>query len=373
MKKILLLTQNYYPQIGGGIRYKKTFVEIFRKYGYRVDVLCVNTKSKFCIEREIGGVVYRAPKNFRFGSTVISIDYIQIFKKIASKYDHLHFNFPSPMPDIALVHNAELFGDKKVTCFYHADIVPIKMFSGFYNKYYTKRFLNLQDKILVSNPNIIKSSPYLNQHRNKIQVVPFGLTIDQHFQNKNNSNQNENISFKSNKIRILFVGRVSRYKGVDLLINAVKDKNEVELIIAGKGPLLNELRNMVIDLQIEDKVKLVGYVSDNNLMKLYDESDIFVLPSIDEGEAFGYVLIEAMAFGNALISTELGTGTSWVNIHNETGFVVKPNNIIALSESIEKMIQHPALLKKFKKSSLERFEQKFSLEVMESNLKEAIL
>ena len=129
----------------------------------------------------------------------------------------------------------------------------------------------------------------------------------------------------------LFVGVLRTYKGLHYLLDAAKkvDKN---ILIAGRGPLFKELNRRIKDEDINN-VHLLGYQSNEHVAYLFKKCSFVVLPSITRGECFGVVLLEACHYGKAMISTELGTGTSWVNT-NETGFVIAPRDADVLAEKM---------------------------------------
>jgi rhamnosyl/mannosyltransferase len=108
----------------------------------------------------------------------------------------------------------------------------------------------------------------------------------------------------------------------------------------------------------------LGFVPDDELLKLYADADVLVLPSIDRGEAFGYVLVEAMAMHTAVISTELGTGTSFVNQDGCTGLVIPPCDVGALVAAIRRLDENRLLLSSFKQQARKRVEEHFSLKMM---------
>ncbi len=110
---------------------------------------------------------------------------------------------------------------------------------------------------------------------------------------------------------------------------------------------------------MENKVFLIPPVE--NLIPYYYACDLFVLPSINKSEAFGIVLLEAMACGKPLISTEIGTGTSFINQDGITGFVIETRNSKILSEKINEILVHKELKEKFTQNSLRRA-QEFSKE-----------
>jgi glycosyltransferase involved in cell wall biosynthesis len=254
----------------------------------------------------------------------------------------------------ALIHRKKMKNLKTIT-FYHADIVPAKRFSWIYNKLITPRFLKLMDHIIVSSPNMPKYSPHLQSYKNKISVIPFGIDVNYYVPLSDTE--------EKGKLNILFVGRISRYKGIDYLIRAMKGLN-ASLSIIGHGPLEESLKKLAQEQGLADQVEFCGHVSEQKLLDKYQQADVFVLPSTDAGEAFGYVLIEAMACRTALISTELKTGTSWVNAHDETGYVVPPKDVEALHNALKKLCENPDMLRQFKDNALSRAHTNFKLDQM---------
>lgn len=147
------------------------------------------------------------------------------------------------------------------------------------------------------------------------------------------------------------------YKGFEYLIEAGKYlDNDFIILIAGAGPLFNKLKRKIIDLNLQDKVFLLGRV--DNINKLLKNCDVFVLPSILRTEAFGLVLVEALFFGKPLITTNVkGSGMNYVNQDGVTGFVVPPRNPIAIAEAIKKICFDRELYLKFSKNAKERFSE----------------
>ena len=103
--------------------------------------------------------------------------------------------------------------------------------------------------------------------------------------------------------------------------------------------------------RLKDKTIILGELANDDLPEYFDASDNFVLPSSHRSVSFGIVLIEAMACEKAVVSTELGTGTSSVNIHREAGFVVPPGNTDLLANAINELRSNDSLRKKFEINS----------------------
>jgi len=97
-------------------------------------------------------------------------------------------------------------------------------------------------------------------------------------------------------------------------------------------------RPQVALMGLEEKVAFVGRVEEEDIAAYYHASDVFVLPSVENTEAYGIVQLEAMACGKPVISTDLPTGVSFVNLHEKTGLVVPPRNAEALADAINGLL-----------------------------------
>ena len=149
-------------------------------------------------------------------------------------------------------------------------------------------------------------------------------------QNKHSNIQKENI--------ILGVGRLTHIKGFDMLIKAFSllPKNRWQLIIAGEGSERTALQNLITQLNLQDKVSLVGLIDD--MEYLYKQASIFVLSSRSEG--FPGALCEAMGYGCCSIAFDCPTGPKEIISNKQNGILVEANNIPLLSQAINKLIKN---------------------------------
>jgi len=120
-------------------------------------------------------------------------------------------------------------------------------------------------------------------------------------------------------------------------------------------------------LGLAERVTFVGEVNDADLPGWYQQADLFVLPASARAEAFGTVLLEAMASGLPCITTELGTGTSWIVQDGVTGFVVPPMDPPALAEAIRRM-QDPPLRQRMAAAAYQRVRDLFTQQQMVSQV-----
>jgi len=356
--KILSVSKLYYPWTGGVEKIVQQVTEgIKEKADFESEVLCCQAKGERKIETVNGVKVFRASSWRIFLGMPLSFDFFRLFKELSQKADLIDFHHPFPLGDLAFF----LFRPKaKLIVHYHSDIVRQNFF-GFLIKPLISHTLKKAERILVSNPNLIKSSPYLKKIQWKCQLIPFGVNLEEIKQCLDEAEIGE--IKKKYKEFVLFVGRLNYYKGIDYLIEAMKDI-KVNLVIIGEGKQEKLLKKKTKDLEIENKVFFLPTQERKKLINFYKVSEVFVLPSIFKSEAFGIVLIEAMACGTPVVSTELGTGTSWVNINRKTGFVAPPRNSKALKETISKILENKNLAQELGQNARKRVEEEFSLDKM---------
>ena len=354
--KILQVSKLYYPCVGGVEKIVQQIAEgLNGENEIEIEVLCCQPKGERKIE-EINRVkVYKASSFGIFWGMPISFDFFRLFKELSKNVDIVDLHHPFPLGDLAIF----LFRPKaKLVVHYHSDIVRQKVFD-FLIKPFILNTLKKAQKILVSNPNLIKNSAYLKNFQEKCEVIPFGVDLAKF--EKFDEREVENLKEKYGEF-VLFVGRLNYYKGLGYLIEAMKDIG-ASLVIVGGGPEKENLESRIKNLELKN-VYFLPFQSEDELINYYHACSIFVLPSIFKSEAFGLVLIEAMACGKPLISTELGTGTSFVNQDGITGFVVPPKNSQALAQVIKKILENKKMAQEFGQNARNRAIQEFSLEKM---------
>lgn len=363
--KILQTNKAYYPKVGGIETTITTLSEgLANNFGEDVNVLtCSEIKRTRIIESVINGVKVQYVPTYDFLSSLpISPGYFKAITKYSG--DILHIHEPFPLADLSMLWFPKLKENfSRIVVSWHSDIIRQKWVLSFYKKYIFK-FLEMVDKIIVSNPNMIKNSDFLPFFKDKVEVIPIGVNL-----NWVNSCQESNVLSeeirKSNKgPLVLSVGRLVYYKGLEYLIDAINLVPDVSLVIIGSGPLKNKLVDKINKLNLASRIKIIPEVDEKTLHSYYKACDLFVLPSVEKSETYGIVQIEAMACGKPVICTELGTGTTFLNQDGITGLVVPPRNTELLAEAINKLIMNDELRINLGRQGKERALKEFTDEKM---------
>ena len=223
------------------------------------------------------------------------------------------------------------------------------------------RFLKLADSIVVTSPNYLESSEILRPYRDKCTVVPFGVSMTRFSPSYEVEDSAQVIRRRYGMKLVLFVGILRYYKGLQTLIQAMANV-DAKLLIVGDGPLLPELISFAQKQEYADRIIFLGQVE--SVAPYYYAADAFCLPSIYRSEAFGMVLVEAAACGLPLVSTELGTGTSYVNKDGVTGRVVPPQNPEALGEALQSIVGNQVLRNEYGAAARRRVMDLFTQEEM---------
>ena len=325
--KILHVYKDYYPVLGGIENHIKTLAEAQAASGHDVTALVCDPGHRTRTEIRAGVKIIRAGRITTAASMPLSLS--QPLELVRLRPDIVHIQSPYPLGEMA---NWLLGTGMATVISYQSDIVRQKHWLRFYGPV-LRCVLNSADRIVASSPQYIETSPWLGPIQDKCVVVPLGIdpgrfTPDYHT--------------RTGPLELLFVGRLRYYKGVDTLIRALKDAPNTRLTIVGDGPMKEPWQKLCNSLELQDRVTFAGDVSDPDLPAIYRKADVFILPANARAEAFGQVLIEAMASGLPCITTELGTGTSWIVQHDVTGLVVPPRNPPPLAEAICRLRDDPA-------------------------------
>jgi glycosyltransferase involved in cell wall biosynthesis len=209
-------------------------------------------------------------------------------------------------------------------------------------------YYNQMDQVFAPSKSIAAELKDKGIQEHKIKVYPRGIDTGRFHPSKKNGYWNRYFLDSEQSIKLLYVGRISKEKNLDLLVQAfarhLQARKELKLIIVGDGPALGELQAELAG----PGVLFTGALHGEELAQAYACSDIFVFPS--STDTFGNVVLEAQASGLPVIVTDQG-GPQENMIPGETGFVVPAMNAAALADAVKLLLDDPGLLARMKKKA----------------------
>lgn len=346
--RILHVYKDYYPVLGGIENHIRVLAEAQAAAGHEVEVLVCNLGPRTTVEVLNGVRVMRAGRLATAASMPLSLAQPLVLAR--KRPDIVHIQSPYPLGETA---NWVIGRAVATVISYQSDIVRQRRFMPLYGPI-LRRVLRASDRIIASSPRYIDSSPWLQAVRDKCVVVPLGVDTDRFVPGERSGRRS---------LELLFVGRLRYYKGLDTLVRAMTALPRADLQIVGDGPMREGLEHLAEELGVSGRVRFAGDVGDAELPAYYRGADVFVLPANARAEAFGTVLLEAMACGLPCVTTELGTGTSWIVQDRVTGYVVAPEDPVALAQAISKL-QDPALRRSMGEAGRQRVHKRFAQQRM---------
>ena len=305
---------------------------------------------------------YRATEHYRYKETAsiasnsMSLPLMLGFGEHIEWADVIHYHFPWPFAD--LLHLLWRVRKPSVVT-YHSDIVRQRALLALYRPL-MRAFLGRVDHIVATSPNYVQTSDVLRNYPNKTSVIPIGL--DPASYPATRADILERWRGQVGENFFLFIGVIRYYKGLHILLDALAG-TPLPTVIVGSGPIENELRAHAARVGLSH-VKFLGTVSEEDKVALLQLSAAVVFPSHLRSEAFGVTLLEGAMFGKPLISSEIGTGTSFINIDGETGLVVPPSDPGALRAAMLRLAGDTGLRRRMGVAARQRFEERFTSERM---------
>jgi rhamnosyl/mannosyltransferase len=322
------------------------------------EVLVVNTSLRTVRESWRGVPVTRVARLGAIGSVGVCPTFPWELHRRTADVHVIHE--PNPL---ALVSDFVARQSGPVVVWYHSEVLrPAWKYRLMYRPF-LKRVLDRAARIVVSSPRIAEHATELQAYRHKCAVIPFGVELSRFELTASIAARAREIRSRHRGCLVLFVGRLVPYKGVNVLIDALRDV-EATAVVVGGGPLGPVLREHARVAGVSPRVQFAGEVEEQELLALYHACDMLVLPSVTHAEAFGMVQIEAMACGKPVICTDLPSGVPWVNQHGRTGLVVGPGDPAALAEAITMLRDDSPMRQRMGVAARRRVEQEFTAERM---------
>lgn len=349
--KILMLNYEYPPLGGGGASVTKSLSEELVHQGHEVDVVTMGYKG-LSKEEDINGVqVYRVPsirKKLEMCTFHEMLSYCisasrflpKLLRENDYEINHTHFIIPTGavssiyhkrIPYIVTTHGSDVPGHNPNRFqFQHILLKP-----------FSTTVLN-RARYITSPSNYLKGEIVRNYGERKIAVIPNGISADTYLPQRK-------------KRTILTVSRLFEMKGIQYVIEAMKEIEGFEYVICGDGPYRPQLEDLVKQLHLEPQVKFRGHLKPEQLIQEYGTAAIFVLPSASE--SFGLVLIEAMSAECAVITSNT---TGCAEVVGDAALVVPPKDSEAIKNQLLTLINDPKRCRELGTQGRRRVEQQFT-------------
>ena len=373
-KKRILHISKYYPPFVGGIEQVAYNVVNALKStdNYKQEVFCFNEKEEDVIDDIYEDIkVIRVGSKKKVSSQSMNYQYGKYLKEefISFKPDIVVFHYPNPFAAHFLLKIMKsVHYNGKFVLYWHCDIIKQKLLKKLFIKQ-NYALLDGADTIIATSPAYLEGTDYLPKYKDKVKVIPLCI-------GKERTNVTEEQKLKANEIRskykdkkiVFFFGRHTEYKGLRYLIecNEYLDRDKVEIVIAGKGELTEELKKLASKYK---NIVFVGRLSDEDINAYLIACDIFAFPSITRNEAFGISLAEGMYFAKPACTFAIpGSGVNWVCPNNVCGLEATNRDVKGYADNINRLIEDNELYDRLSKESIKRCNELFTYSNFSKNV-----
>ena len=349
--------KTYYPDTTGGV--EMVLCQLMRALhpmGVENRLLVLSPEANPVRMEYPEAQVIRCRTSLEMASNPMSLSALGEFRRQLDWADIVHYQFPWPFGD--LLH--WLHGGRKPSVVsYQSDIVRQKNLMRLYRPL-MRRFLASVDRVCATSPNYRATSAVLSQLGKRVDVIPNGM--DAAMCPSATSEVLEQWKSRLGQEFFLFVGVLRYYKGLHTLVEASVGI-DVPVVIAGSGPERDALEAQARK-QGASRIHFLGHVSEQDKSALLQLAGAFVFPSHLRSEAFGMSLVEASMHSKPMISCEIGTGTSYVNLDQVTGLTVPPENPAALRAAMQQLLNDPVKARLMGLAARQRYEEHFTGQCM---------
>lgn len=331
-QRVLHIGKYFAPQLGGMERFLEDLIKAQHAAGLSAFALVHEAPNTFTsTQLPDPAWLRRVPVTVNFGFAPVALRFVAALNRAIADWqpDYLHFH----VPNLAAVMALGSVSARRLpwVVHWHSDVVAsehalaLRVFSPFYRPF-ERALLERAALIIATSSSYLRSSESLSPFAEKCTVVPLGIDRNRLAETNELCSEIDKLERGSQggipsgredgfetdhaaPIRLLAMGRLTYYKGFDTLIRAVAQVPNAQLEIIGAGQDEEKLRALIRQLALDDRVRLLGALSDQASGERFRVAEVFCLPSRERTEAFGLVLLEAMHFGLPLLVSAIpGSG-----------------------------------------------------------------
>ena len=368
----------YYPPYNGGMEnFLRDLLKALKGEGISVSALVHHhiPGRRFCREADDGVGIARVPSLGELLYLPVSPAFPLLLRHTIRNFqpDILHFHFPNPSACWSLLIPEARSIPWMVQ--WQSDVVPSTIDRRLQTAYRCYRpleqaFLKRTKRVIVASEPYLECSEPLKRWASKCCVIPLGINPDRLPWPEAHLIKEAEKGWRPGALRVLAVGRLTYYKGFDVLIRAARQVPNISVQIVGDGALRGMLEKEIVSGEIQTRVALRGGLSNRKLQALFATCHLFCLPSVERTEAFGVVLLEAMRYGKAIVVSDIpGSGAGWVARKGSCGFLAPPGDADALADIFKHLSSQPALRENIEKKGTESLPHGFHIRSVAREIK----
>ena len=348
--RVLHIGKYFPPHAGGMETYLLDLMVVQHRQGQQVTAL-VHASSATAVDRDqqvdaLDGTSFKvrlAARWFNLGFVPVSpffwLSALKLIRQFKPNIIHIHH------PNLSAAWLLLLPIARKVPWVAHwqSDILTpsssrfVRFCYAFYRPF-EQRLLNRSAVIFATSSSYVEGSQALRNNLSTVKVLPLGLDT----RRLPDPDQLQPMDRPQGSPLVLFLGRLAGYKGLPTLLNAIARLPDVHCWLVGDGSERRILEDEVARLKIQDRVRFVGAVNEEQKWRYLKTADVVVLPSTDKNEAFGMVILEAGHLDKSMVVTDIeGSGTAWV-AGQFGATVVAASDLDALAVGIREELSMPS-------------------------------
>ncbi len=350
---ILMVTPYFPPQTGGVVTFTDSLQRLLRERGHQLYVIvpgsshsitpCVTPTNALTYDFYFRSLwIAEAPVKSLFAFLVYFIPTLFKLRRFLKKNNVDLVLLEYPMPYMFYFYLLKLLVKMKIIVGIHGSDVLSLQLTPKHEQWLVRQIVRRADWLLAHSSSLMsQAETVIGQLNDNRSYIPYGIELERWRCLSGNKTEPLVLPVRP---YILTVAKLHERKGLNILLYAIKKLgNEVagyHFVIVGNGPEEMALKQLALRLGIQDSVVFTGELQRQEIIKLYQNCEFFVLPS--RSEPFGIVLLEAMVFGKAIIATKVGGIPEFIT-DGFNGILVPPDNPSALAESITHLIRDPEL------------------------------
>lgn len=375
-KRYLVITELFLPTKGGSAVW---FDEVYSRLGGKeIHIVTADVDGAKEYDKTHNNTIHRVLLKRHWWLKPESMAmYLKLFFTslkviLSNKIDVVHAG--RVLPEGLIGYLIARLSGKKIVIYAHGEEITTWRQSG---KFKVMKFTYQHADLVIANSKFTKKElEKIGVSFKKITLISPGVDIERFKPMEDTNDLRKKIGITDKQKLILSVGRLSRRKGFDQVIQSLaklRDENiDVHYAIIGIGEDKDFLENLAKKEQVEHYFHGLGHVSIEDLPRWYNTADLFIMPNREingDTEGFGMVFLEASACGKAVISGDAG-GTGDAVIHNETGLRIDASELDNVTLALKKLLLDNELTEQFGHNGLNRARQNYSWDSVASKTME---